>query len=120
MNYSLCNIHCKNDLEFLKNDKTLDSFLKLLSDFGKSSRYYNINMICGAPANTDSPYNLIDEIEENLLKDGTCENLNECLKKLCNKFTRALSRFFTYGDLKQFGGAFNHVLDFAKLTDSEI
>ena len=103
-----------NDYEFLNKNQDLNELLYLLSEFGKYSRYHNLNIVVGAKGDSidveskwkeyETKYVMKNpDLKEELIK----ENNSSYVKKQVfyhiiytfEKFIRALVRQFTLGDL---------------------
>ena len=121
----------KNDLNFIKNDKNLESILKILSNFGQGDRYYNIDKILNIEAGNLSPENEWAKLEMQFLSNDDLINLKNNVMTLdtaylkitkniliiLETFTRALCRIFTLGSLsdeaKRFSGLLKPFLFFS-------
>jgi len=125
----------KEDIDYLRNDKHVHEIVRILSDFGQSARYYNLDLIKGRKK-YDSPKAEWQKLESVILKEKpawqdimqTDPNLEETYKHinteiiiLLEKFVRALSRLFTIGGLgqkaKQYSSA---VFSFVELSDEDL
>lgn len=104
----------KDDLEYISKDKELNKLIKLLSEFGKSARYYNLDVVTGEKKPSIDVEALWQEFEINLLskdkelakKINDPKNLNEVLDVISKiiiikleRFVRAIARQFTLGKL---------------------
>ena len=103
----------KEDLKFLKKDKLLRSALEILSDFGDKERYYSLDIVVGQPVHRGSPddrwgsdveFAIINQHPEWADQLGNPNNdIPERVAKeiviLFERFTRALSRLFTIGNI---------------------
>lgn len=125
----------KQDIEFLRTDKHVIELVRILSAFGQSARYYNLDVIKGQKYN-DSPKDEWQKMESFILKekpdwqsltdgdlnlDETYKHINREIIIRLEKFIRALSRLFTIGGLgqkaKQYSSA---VFTFVQLADDEL
>ena len=113
----------------MKNDEQLKSIVRILSDFGQSSRYYNLNVVLGIKNDVLSPDMEWNKLENTIFKEDPrwSEKIHdpsqaqalflEANKKLtiyCEQLARSLSRLFTIGGLGDFAykisGYTNHFL----------
>jgi len=124
------------DLKFLKNNKDLNELLYLLSEFGKYSRYHNLNIVVGAKDNSIDVEQKWREYENKFvmnnpdLKDKLIkENNSSYVKKqvfhhiiyIFEKFIRALVRQFTLGDLGREAQRYlGYISHFLFLKDSDL
>ena len=125
----------KEDIEFLRTDNHVREIIRILSDFGQSARYYNLDLIKGQKS-SDSPKAEWQKLESVILKakpgwkdliqtdlnlDETYKYINNEIVKHLEKFVRALSRLFTIGGLgqkaKQYSSA---VFLFVQLSDGQL
>lgn len=129
----------KKDERFIKTDKDLNKIIHLLSEFGKYSRYHNLDVITSASKPSINVDNLWKEYEtevllkkksifKKLLNISEVEDEKEAhsyvtqyiIKKL-EKFIRALSRQLTIGQLGKKAQSFSTVyFDFILLNDDKI
>ncbi len=104
----------QQDINFLRNNKQLRRMVQILSDFGQSARYYNLNVVLGEKKPGPSPDDAWQELEMEILKESptwkeaiqdpkksneTHRTINLKLTIRCEKFARSLSRLFTIGGL---------------------
>ncbi|SEK91334.1 hypothetical protein [Ectothiorhodospira marina] len=104
----------QSDVEFLEKDKRMRRMVKILSDFAKSARYYNLNIVFGDANPGPSPEDEWKKLEMEVLredpswtrrigdqKDGDSfhRQINTALTIQCEKLARALARLFTIGGL---------------------
>ncbi len=124
------------DLDYLKTDQDLEKLIGLLSEFGKFARYYNLNVVTGEidPGidvkslweEYETSYVINDKLLLNKLKDFESRNevINLITQKIIaklEKFTRALARQFTLGNLGALAQQYSpSVYDFLMLKDSEL
>jgi len=102
----------KEDLLFLKEDKQLKTILKILSEFGKYARYYNLDVITGKSVQFSfnpkdeweklersiedpTPYLTLDN-QEGLHRDYY-PRVNSKIIAIIERFIRAITRQFTLG-----------------------
>jgi len=102
----------KKDLSFLKEKVELKNILKILSEFGKYTRYYNLDIVTGKE--NPSPFNPKDEWEklERSIEDPTpylnkndleafhrdyYPRVNSQIIATIERFIRAITRQFTLG-----------------------
>lgn len=103
----------KKDFDFLKQDNELKEILFILSEFGKNSRYYNLDIVTGATNPSKDVKKMWEEYETKMMKsdpdlrshfsknrlDKFYKRLNQIIISKLEYFTRALVRQFTLGDL---------------------
>ena len=125
-----------DDLEFLINDEYLFDLLYMLSEFGKYARYYNLDVVTSAINPSIDVKSLWNEFElkiaksnekyaKNLLSIEIGDELNDFINRtiiiILEKFSRAICRQFTMGQLgkkaKQFSPIYFH---FITMDDSEL
>lgn len=93
------------DYEFLVNNENLNELLKILSDFGKYGRYYNLDYILGNNNELVNPIKEWEKLENKLMDKNSIKKLmhrniegevyieiNQKLIILIEKFTASLSR----------------------------
>lgn len=126
----------QQDINFLRNNQQLRRLVQILSDFGQSARYYNLNVVLGEEETGPSPDEAWQELEMEILKESptwlediqdpkksneTHKNINTKLTVHCEKFARSLSRLFTIGGLgeeaKRISG---YAHDFLFLSDDKL
>ena len=124
------------DLDFLQQDNNLDQLVYLLSEFGKFARYYNLDIVTSAEKPSINVKQLWEDYEsklirsnpELLIKLGNFETAEEVLDytkrqiliKL-EKFSRAISRQFTIGQLGKKALQYSGVLyDFILIKDQDL
>lgn len=102
-----------DDIGYLRNDAQLHELIKVLSDFGQSARYHNLNIVLDVRVTTSSPEHQWDKLEGLMLKEDEdwahqwiATDLNELYEKIgtrlisrLERFARALCRLFTIGGL---------------------
>ena len=122
----------KKDMDFLKNDAELQSIVKLLTEYGISSRYYNINIIIGEKNSYGKPSKLLEcyywDFEEKLprkknVTTGNIPSFREHITRLLQQFRRALCRMFIWGKLGQAGkeiGESNILVGIINLRDEDL
>lgn len=106
------------DIMFLRSDAKLSAILKILSDFGQSARYYNLNVVMDEKDPGPSPDQEWQALEMEVLKEDPSgmrrlkipaerksiyRQINTGLTIECEKLARALARLFTIGDLGRQG-----------------
>ena len=102
----------KEDLLFLKEDEKLKTILKILSEFGKYARYYNLDVVTGKKSpwsfnpkdewekfersiEDPTPY-LTSDDQEGLYRDYY-PRVNSQIIAIIERFVRAITRQFTLG-----------------------
>lgn len=125
------------DLELIRNDQSLRALLRLLSDFGRSSRYYNYDLLLGkADALDPSPeqvaeqleMQVLGEIDPDWLEKLPAADLNQMLGQVTTHLVgrleglaRALVRLLTLGPLADEGLQYAaYVQSFLNLTDEQL
>ncbi|UCF85167.1 MAG: hypothetical protein JSV50_05905, partial [Desulfobacteraceae bacterium] len=98
------------DIKFLRIDEKLTRIVQILSDFGQSARYYNLNVILGDVDPGPSPDDEWQRLEMEVLQDDpswteriadpkqsdTIHNqINRELTVHCEQLARSLCRLFT-------------------------
>jgi hypothetical protein len=123
------------DLDFLNSNSEIQSIVSLLSEFGNYARYHNLNVVTGDMRAID-PQDLWHKLETDfvmgnpeykklLLDEPDYEHLDRIIIEhfvgLIERFTRAIVRQFTLGDLgpepKRYVGFYSH---FLSLMDDNI
>lgn len=104
----------KSDITFLRSDPKLLAIVRVLSDFGQSARYYNLNVVFGEKDPGLSPDDEWQKLEMEILQedpswkyrikdpkesDSIGREINIVLTVQCEKLARALARLFTIGGL---------------------
>ena len=103
-----------DDRNHLENDGVASRTLRMLSEFGRKSRYFNLNVVLGRRLSCESPDHLWSEMEMDLLRleddwedllidphrsadlhQRIATKIVVCIERL----TRALVRLFTLGGL---------------------
>lgn len=126
----------RQDIGFLRNDKQLRRIVRILSDFGTSARYYDLNIVLNEKNQVSSPEAEWQKLEMEILQeDKKWEEkirdpswMNEIHKKInkkltvhCERFARSLSRLFTIGGLGEEAGRISpHTHDFLFLMDDQL
>lgn len=119
----------KSDITFLRTDPKLSTIVQILSDFGQSARYYNLNVVLGGPDPGLSPDDAWQKLEWEILNEDPSwiqkigdpkesssihRQINTALTIQCEKLARALARLFTIGGLgakaRQISPLTNHFL----------
>jgi len=127
---------CAEDMEFFEYDDLLDKIIELLSIFGQKARYYDFDKISGNKIDYSNPYEIIEEIENEVVSKNNqlqklqfaegkhnefIKELNNELRKIFNRFARALCRLFALGDLgKDAKKMTGHISSFLFLTDAKL
>lgn len=126
----------QTDLRLLRDDTKLNRIVKILSGFGQSARYYNLNVILGEADPGPSPDEEWAKLEMEILQDDPLwqekivdpkqskaiyHRVNRELTVHCETLARSLSRLFTIGRLgdlaRQISGHTHH---FLCLTDDQL
>jgi hypothetical protein len=126
----------KADIEFLRNDPELSTIIQILSDFGQSARYYNLNVVLAEPDSGPSPDDEWQKLEMEVLQkdrswtsriedpkqsDAIHGQINRELTVRCEKLARALARLFTIGGLgSQAKQISPHTYHFLSLRDDQL
>ena len=125
-----------SDIKFLRDDTKLSKIIKILSDFGQSARYYNLNVVLGEQNPGPSPDDEWQELQMEILQEDPLwksriknpkENtlihneINKAMTVHCEKLARALSRLFTIGGLGAQGRQISiHTNHFLKMRDEQL
>ena len=123
----------RDDIAFLRADRRLLALVQILSDFGQSARYYNLNVVLGEEQPGLSPDDEWQRLEMEILQDdptwkqritnpgqlpGVYEQINRELTVRCERLARSLSRLFTIGGLGDLAKQISpHTHHFLFLTD---
>lgn len=126
----------KEDFGFLSNDEDLEKLLYLLSEFGKYSRYYNLDVVTSAAKPSTDVKSLWTDFENSILTSNPEllkkamdiefqeEVLDSVQREIIIKlelFVRAVCRQFTIGKLGAKALQFSNVLHpFIMLGDDEL
>lgn len=102
------------DITFLREDKHIRTVIKILSDFGDATRYYNLKVVSGNKPDTGSPEQQWNKLETEIMRDSaewaielrrssgladTFGRINTEIVARLERFARALCRLFTIGAL---------------------
>ncbi len=126
----------KQDIKFLRNNRQFRGIVKILSDFGQSARYYNLNVVLGEEDPGPSPEGEWKRLETEIFKEdpnwdqtiqdssqseGIHDRINRKLTIHCERLARSLSRLFTIGGLGNEAKRISpHTRDFRSLTDEQL
>lgn len=122
----------KKDMDFLENDAELQIIVKLLTEYGISSRYYNINIIIGEKNSYGKPSKLLEyyywDFEEKLprkknVTTGNILSFREHITRLLQQFRMALCHMFIWGKLGKTGkeiGKSNILVGIINLRDEDL
>lgn len=125
------------DVDFLNNNERLKKFVRLLSNFGMSSRYYNLDVYKGRKTETESPQNEWQKLEKQIVQEtpGLEQKLlrsniddfealriiNREIVIMFERLARALSRLFTLGNPSNTARSLSPILaDFIKLMNDDL
>lgn len=125
----------QTDFEYLRSTELL-SFLSILSDFGQSGRYYNLDIVTGRDPQTEDPdpewqrletnillarKDLMSKLNENSASRQIRAEINKEVIVRLEKLARALARLYTIGKIgdeaKRYLG---YIGCFLRLTDAEL
>jgi hypothetical protein len=132
----------QDDFELLTHNTDLEQLLFLLSEFGKYSRYYNLDVVTSAPKPSPDVKRLWEDYETTIVtsNEKMMENFSDS-EKLCDpnvwkeaydyakrqilvkleRFTRSICRQFTIGRLGKKALQYSSVLNtFIRLKDEEL
>lgn len=125
----------RDDITFLRTDCRLLALVQILSDFGQSARYYNLNIVLGEADPGLSPDDEWQKLEMEILRDdptwkqritdpgqlsGAYQDIYRELTVRCERLARSLSRLFTIGDLGYLAKQISpHTHHFLFLRDSD-
>lgn len=123
------------DLEYLESDDLL-SFLKVLSNFGKSARYHYLDIVLGRQPQTEAPNieweqletaiitnrpDLMEAIQEIPASDKVYQEVALEVVARLERFARALSRLFTIGGISQEAKRYyGYISKFLNLKDESL
>jgi hypothetical protein len=126
----------QTDITFLRTDPKLSGIVQILSDFGQSARYYNLNVVLGEADPGPSPDDEWQRLEMEVLKedpswmrrignpresDAIHSQINTALTVQCEKLARSLARLFTIGGLgSQAKQISPHTHHFLSLMDDQL
>jgi hypothetical protein len=129
----------RTDFEFLRHDEQLKEMVHILSDFGKAkaARYYHLDVVLGENPSTDSPEQKWAKLEKTILRekpalsrrleedpellDQAFDEINQELVASLERFTRALVRLFTLGELGDLAKRHTGLVgDFLYLRDKDL
>lgn len=126
----------KADHEFLRSDPTLNQCVKILSDFGKKGRYYNLDVVAGANAELLDPTEEWQQLERSIedpipYMDDTerlyreyYPRVNSKLVAMLERLVRAVALQFTLGGHSDPAGHIGSLSvvfsDFRNLRDDDL
>lgn len=121
----------KQDVAFLKGDLTIQAVLECLAYFGKSGRYYELDVICSDAPAGEPPEYVWQRLESSIERNRstlwqTYPQINSdyvtChIKATIERFARALCRLFTIGPLVSEGRRYSGILSsFLSLRDDDL
>ncbi|MCL7744309.1 hypothetical protein LV476_05000 [Guyparkeria hydrothermalis] len=125
----------KEDWDYLESDRFL-SFLEALTRFGKSARYYHVDVVLGKDPDSLPPEreweaietsiflsrdDLVQEMDENPASRNIYRELNSEMVVIGERFARSLARLYTIGRIGSEAKAhMAHLSPFWGLKDSEL
>lgn len=100
------------DLDYLENDQILNDVVKILSDFGKKARYYNLDIVTGSDKPSLDPNEEWEALERkigssepdlsvggmNTLDQNHYPKINAAIIGKLERFCRAIAMQFTLGN----------------------
>jgi hypothetical protein len=122
------------DLDYLRKDALLDEIIRILSEFGKMARYYNLEIVTGSPNPPIDPSSEWEQLEKKIedptpyltpdsldaLYHDYYPRVNAKIVGMLERFVRAVCMQFTLGN---HGGRLKQVMatvsDFIFLKDDE-
>lgn len=127
----------QEDLEFLRHDQDLRSYLRLLSTFGTWSRYYRFEQFLGASLSAeDDPDQQWSAFELEALRrtdgweqllgspmggDESHRRVSAHIAGILNRFARAITRMWTLGGVHEQGRVHvGTIRDFLMLNDEQL
>ena len=126
----------EEDSLFLRSDEGLHRILQVLSDFGQSARYYNLDVVLGEEDPGLSPDQQWERLETEVLKDRpeweeeladptkgdeVFKRVNRELTARCERLIRSLCHLFTIGNLGPLARTLSPItFDFLFLTDDHL
>ena len=124
------------DIEFLRNDAKLRRIVEILSEFGQSARYYNLNVVLGSVDRGPSPDDEWQRLEMEIMHEDSSwtdrigdpsqsntihREINTELTVQCERLARSLSRLFTIGAFGPLAKQISsHTSHFLGLMDNEL
>jgi len=124
------------DISLLQSDGKLRRIVKILSEFGQSARYYNLNVVLGSRNPGPSPDDEWQKLEMEILREDPAwmqriaepsqngpvhETINAELTVHCERLARSLCRLFTIGGLGELAKQVScHTHHFLCLMDDEL
>ena len=124
-----------SDLDYLQSEE-LTSFLTILSNFGQSARYYNLDLIIGRNPSTQDPEHewqnletkitmsrpkLFNELRSTPSSEKLYEEINTEIVIRLERFARAISRLYTIGRIgKEAKMHLGKIKDFLHLVDENL
>ena len=124
------------DIDFLRDDEQLRRIVRILSDFGQSARYYNLNVVLGEADPGPSPDEEWQRLEMEVLQEDPLwaeriadpsqgeyihQYINSRLTLHCERLARSLSRLFTIGGLGELARQISaHTHHFLFLMDNQL
>lgn len=124
------------DIAFLRSDPKVTKIVQILSDFGQSARYYNLNVVLGADNPGPSPDHEWQRLEMEVLQedsswaeriadpkqsDAIHRQVNRQLTVQCERLARSLCRLFTIGGLGELARQISpHTHHFLFLMDHQL
>ena len=126
----------KSDYEYIATDEGLEQLITVLSEFGKSARYYNLDVVVGKKdpspdvLQTWSSYefdlikddeSMMEELKRGNVKSKVRKKINREIVCKLERFARALARQFTLGDLGDDANTcVAYISKFLFLTDDDL
>lgn len=125
----------RSDADFLESNEDLKRVVRLLSDFGKAGRYFNLDLLLTGELCGEDPENLFDCFYDEMLRrrpdwlkkveaqelGAVYDELNRDMIALLQRFARALCRMFTLGPLGELGRSLTgQIQQFLFLADDEL
>ena len=126
----------RDDLDFLMNNARLRCIIEILSGFAQGGRYYNLDVVTGGESPFEEPKDKWGELETEIVKEDAelltlmkdpkkseemYKRINTILMTYLERFTRALSRIFTLGELHEDAGrCYGYISDFLNIMDDKL
>ena len=126
----------EDDLRYITENQDLDYLIKLLSEFGKFARYYNLDVVTGTESPSIDVNSLWQEYETSLLINDSdllekiydlekqkeaSDTITRIIIIKLESFTRAIAHQFTLGQLGTLAQQYSPaVFSFLMLRDNEL
>lgn len=126
----------RDDLDFLINNARIHRIIEILSDFAQGGRYYNLDVVTENASRFEEPKDKWGELETEIVteypellklmkdprkSDEMYKRISTILMTYLERFTRALSRIFTLGELHEDAARCHaYISDFLNIMDDKL